>query len=74
MTLKSAEWAAYSGTLGKTYGAFQLGWFPDYPDAEDYTVSFYQTGNFMSNGYSDPTMTALIAKERGSRRRPPGWP
>ena len=46
VTLKSAEWAQYSGALGKTYGAFQLGWFPDYPDAEDYTVPFYQTGNF----------------------------
>src|SRR5262249_5854243 len=42
VTLKSAEWAQYSGALGKTYGAFQLGWFPDYPDADDYTVSFYQ--------------------------------
>jgi peptide/nickel transport system substrate-binding protein len=67
VTLKSAEWAQYSGTLGRTYGAFQLGWFPDYPDAEDYTVSFYQTGNFTDNGYSNPQMTALIKKEQGAR-------
>jgi peptide/nickel transport system substrate-binding protein len=66
-TLKSAEWAQYSATLGNTYGAFQLGWFPDYPDAEDYTVSFWQKGNFTVNGYSDPRMTALIAKERSAR-------
>ena len=65
--LKSAEWAQYSGTLGNTYGAFQLGWFPDYADAEDYTVSFYQKGNFTANGYSDPRMTALISKERSAR-------
>ena len=67
VTLKSAEWAQYSSTLGKTYGAFQLGWFPDYPDAEDYTVSFYQTGAFFNNGYSSPQMTKLIAQERGSK-------
>jgi peptide/nickel transport system substrate-binding protein len=67
VTLKSAEWAQYSGALGKVYGAFQLGWFPDYPDADDYTVSFYQTGSFFSNGYSSKKMTGLIAKERGAK-------
>jgi peptide/nickel transport system substrate-binding protein len=67
VTLKSAEWAQYSGALGKQYGAFQLGWFPDYPDAEDYTVSFYQCGAFYNNNYCDPTMTKLIGKERAAR-------
>ena len=67
VTLKSAEWAQYSATLGQTYGAFQLGWFPDYPDAEDYTVPFYQTNNFMTNGYSNAAMTRLITRERGAR-------
>jgi len=67
VTLKSAEWAQYSGALGKTYGAFQLGWFPDYPDADDYTVSFFQPNAFYNNGYNDPKMTKLIAKERAAR-------
>jgi peptide/nickel transport system substrate-binding protein len=67
VTLKSAEWAQYSGALGKTYGAFQLGWFPDYPDAEDYVVPFFQTGNFTNNGYTSAKMTALITKEHGAK-------
>ena len=67
VTLKSAEWAQYSGALGKTYGAFQLGWFPDYPDADDYTVSFYQPKSFYNNGYANKTMNKLIAKERAAR-------
>jgi peptide/nickel transport system substrate-binding protein len=67
VTLKSAEWAQYSGALGKTYGAFQLGWFPDYPDADDYTVSFYQPKSFYNNGYDNKTMNKLIAKERAAR-------
>jgi len=66
VTLKSAEWAQYSGALGKTYGAFQLGWFPDYPDADDYTVSFYQPQSFLSNGYNNKRMNKLINKERAA--------
>jgi peptide/nickel transport system substrate-binding protein len=67
VTLKSAEWAQYSGALGKTYGAFQLGWFPDYPDADDYTVSFYQPKSFYNNDYANKAMNKLIAKERAAR-------
>jgi peptide/nickel transport system substrate-binding protein len=70
VTLKSAEWAQYSDALGKQYGAFQLGWFPDYPDAENYLLPFYSKGNFTSNGYSNPKMTALIAKEQAAKTTP----
>jgi len=66
VTLKSSEWTQYSGALGKTYGAFQLGWFPDYPDADDYTVSFYQPKSFYNNGYANKTMNKLIANERAA--------
>lgn len=62
VTLKSAEWAQYSDTLGKQYNAYQLGWFPDYPDAENYLSSFYTEGNFTVNGYKSAKMTALLNK------------
>lgn len=68
VTLKSAEWATYSKTLGTQYNAFQLGWFPDYPDAEDYLVPFYgTTSDFLSNGYSNAKMDAVLAKEKAAR-------
>jgi peptide/nickel transport system substrate-binding protein len=67
VTLKSAEWAQYSAQPGKRYNAFQLGWFPDYVDGEDYIVPFYQPDNFMSNGYNNPKMTALIKKEYAAK-------
>jgi peptide/nickel transport system substrate-binding protein len=67
VTLKSAEWAQYSASPGKRYNAFQLGWFPDYPDAEDYIVPFYQANNFMANDYNNPQMTALIQKEYAAK-------
>jgi peptide/nickel transport system substrate-binding protein len=66
VTLKSSEWTQYSGILGKGYGAFQLGWFPDYPDADDYTVSFYQPKSFYNNQYANKKMNKLISKERAA--------
>jgi peptide/nickel transport system substrate-binding protein len=70
VTLKSAEWAQYSAQPGKRYNAFQLGWFPDYVDGEDYIVPFYQPDNFMANGYSSKTMNRLIKAEYAARTTP----
>ena len=67
VTLKSAEWTQYSASPGKRYNTFQLGWFPDYPDAEDYIEPFYQANNFMANDYNNPQMTALIQKEYAAK-------
>jgi peptide/nickel transport system substrate-binding protein len=67
VTLKSEEWAQYSATLGRTLNVFQLGWYPDYVDAEDYTVPFFASDNFMANGYNNPAMNALIVKEHTAK-------
>jgi peptide/nickel transport system substrate-binding protein len=67
VTLKSAEWAQYSDALGNQYGVFQLGWFPDYVDAENYLLPFYAKDNFTANGYSSPAMDALLSKEQGTK-------
>jgi peptide/nickel transport system substrate-binding protein len=66
VTLKSSEWAQYSHVLGSQYTTFQLGWFPDYPDPENYITSFYATKNFTLNGYSNPKMNALLKAEQGA--------
>jgi peptide/nickel transport system substrate-binding protein len=60
VTLKSTEWAQYSDALGRQYNAFQLGWFPDYPDVENYVVPFYRSDTFLANGYNSPRMEKLI--------------
>jgi peptide/nickel transport system substrate-binding protein len=67
VTLKTAEWAQYVNTLGSTKGLFQLGWFPDYVDAENYLLPFYPKGQFLQNGYNDPKMDALMVKEQGTK-------
>jgi len=67
VTLKSSEWAQYSDALGNQYNAFQLGWFPDYPDAENYIVPFYRSDNFLGGGYKSAKMDALIKLELAAR-------
>jgi peptide/nickel transport system substrate-binding protein len=68
VTLKSAEWAQYSDALGKQYGAFQLGWFPDYVDGENYLLPFYDSkSNFTSNNYKSAAMDSLLSKEQGTK-------
>jgi peptide/nickel transport system substrate-binding protein len=68
VTLKSAEWAQYSDALGKQYGAFQLGWFPDYPDGENYLLPFYDSkSNFTSNNFKSAQMDSLLSKEQATK-------
>jgi len=66
VTLKSSEWAQYSSVLGNQYNLYQLGWFPDYPDSENYLVPFYRNDTFTADGYNSPAMEALIRKELGA--------
>jgi len=66
-TLKSTEWNQYStAAFTDKYPQYQLGWFPDYPDADDYTASFYSKDSFLNDHYSNPQMEKLLAQEKAS--------
>jgi peptide/nickel transport system substrate-binding protein len=67
VTLKSTEWEQYQ-TIYKqgAYDLFILGWFPDYPDGDDYLSPFMVDGGFFQNGYKNPKVNSLVAKEQGS--------
>jgi peptide/nickel transport system substrate-binding protein len=67
VTLKSTEWEQYQ-TIYKqgAYDLFILGWFPDYPDADDYLSPFLVDGGFFANGYKNPQANKLVAKEQGT--------
>jgi peptide/nickel transport system substrate-binding protein len=67
VTLKSTEWSQYSeAAFTDKYPVYQLGWFPDYPDADDYTASFYSKDSFLNAHYSNPEMEKLLAQEKAS--------
>lgn len=63
VTLKNTEWVQYQTDYKKLYGAFHLGWFPDYPDSDDYLAPFYYKGGFYENAYDNPKVNRLIKKE-----------
>ena len=65
--LKSTEWEQYKeSSRGGAYDLWLMGWFPDYPDTDDYLSPFLIDGGFFQNGYSNPEATQLITDEQGS--------
>ncbi|MFI5843028.1 ABC transporter substrate-binding protein [Catenuloplanes sp. NPDC051500] len=65
VSLQSSEWASYGKErVADQYPAYQLGWYADYLDADNYVGSFFNKGNFIANGYEDPTVIGLIAEEQ----------
>mgnify|MGYP001440953265 CR=1 FL=1 len=64
--IESAEWSEYQ-TLYKegAYDFFQLGWYPDFLDADNYLAPFIVDGGFFQNGYSNPEVNDLVIKQQG---------
>ncbi|MET3919657.1 ABC transporter substrate-binding protein [Arthrobacter sp. UYEF20] len=62
--LQSTEWVTYSkDRTADAYPVYQLGWFPDYSDADNYLTPFFLPGNFLKNHYENPDVTDLISKQ-----------
>ena len=56
--LNSAPYTTYSTERTKdTYPIYQLGWYPDYLDADDYLSPFLAEGNFVGAHYCDKGAT-----------------
>ena len=52
--LKSTEWTTYTKERrADAYPVYQLGWFPDYSDADNYLTPFFIPGNFLGNHYEN---------------------
>lgn len=61
ITLQSSVWDTYSQErVADAYPAYQLGWFPDYSDADNYLSPFFLPENFVANHYEDPAATEAI--------------
>ena len=68
MTLKSTEWNQYSeAAFTDKYPTYQLGWFPDYPDSDDYVGNFLSNTSFLNIHYDNPEITSCSPRRR---RRP----
>lgn len=64
-TIDDAEWTQYQDLEKQgAYDLFQLGWFPDYLDPDDYISPFIHDGGFFVNGYTSKPVDKLIGQER----------
>ncbi|WP_292835241.1 ABC transporter substrate-binding protein [Microbacterium sp.] len=64
VNLQSTEWVQYSkDRTADVYPAYQLGWFPDYSDADNYLAPFFLENNFLGNHYSNAEVNDLILKQ-----------
>lgn len=69
--LQSTEWTQYSKDRVVTedsdgsYPVYQLGWFPDYSDPDNYLSPFFRDGNFVNNGYSNSEINDLVMEQAG---------
>ena len=67
--LKSASWEQYKADYAVgAYNGWQLGWYPDFPDTDNYLSPFYATENFIGDGYgySNPKVDELLTKEKST--------
>jgi peptide/nickel transport system substrate-binding protein len=62
--LQTTEWVQYSkDRTADVYPAYQLGWFPDYSDADNYLTPFFLTENFLGNHYDNKQVNDLILQQ-----------
>jgi peptide/nickel transport system substrate-binding protein len=65
VNLGSTEWTQYSkDRTADVYPLYQLGWFPDYSDADNYLTPFFSTDNFLLNHYSNAEVNAEISEQQ----------
>ncbi|TFD71150.1 ABC transporter substrate-binding protein [Cryobacterium fucosi] len=64
VNLQSTEWVQYSkDRTSDAYPLYQLGWYPDYSDADTYLTPFFLKENFLQNHFDDPEVNNLILKQ-----------
>ncbi len=63
VNLQSTEWTTYSKQRrADAYPVYQLGWFPDFPDADNYISPFLVPNNFVGAHYCDDPKDVPTAK------------
>ena len=59
--LQTTEWVQYAkDRTADVYPAYQLGWFPDYSDADNYLTPFFLKENFVGNHYDNSEVNDKI--------------
>ncbi|MFB7031807.1 MULTISPECIES: ABC transporter substrate-binding protein [unclassified Streptomyces] len=66
VTLKGAEWSTFRTAQKRgDYAVYGLGWFPDYPDPDNYIAPFLDSDNFLNTPYVNKVVRdQLIPRSR----------
>ena len=64
VNLQTTEWGQYAKDRTEDlYPVYQLGWFPDYSDADNYLTPFFLNENFLANHYQNQAVNDLILEQ-----------
>ncbi|WP_425577727.1 ABC transporter substrate-binding protein [Nocardia callitridis] len=64
VNLQSTEWVTYQKERAQdSYPLYQFGWFPDFPDADNYVSPFFGPNNFLQSHFEDPGVNARLIAE-----------
>lgn len=64
VNLQTTEWVQYSkDRVADVFPAYQLGWFPDYSDGDNYITGIFYEGGYVQNHYQSDELDALIRQQ-----------
>ncbi|MFE6777706.1 ABC transporter substrate-binding protein [Streptomyces sp. NPDC057702] len=71
VTIKDVPWTEFrpAASSGK-YAAYGMGWYPDFPDPDNYVAPFFGPDNFLGSPYRNTTIEdVLIPRTRQQEQR-----
>ncbi|MFD9498525.1 ABC transporter substrate-binding protein [Streptomyces sp. NPDC060035] len=71
VTVEGSPWAEYRPAQKKgDYAVYGMGWFPDFPDPDNYTAPFLDKNNFLNSPYESAlAQNTLIPQSRREAER-----
>lgn len=69
--VKDVPWKTYRPAAAKgEYAAYGMGWYPDFPDPDNYVAPFFGPDNFLNSPYRNSTIeNVLIPRTRQQEQR-----
>ncbi len=66
VTIKGVPWSVFRPDAVKgAYSVYGMGWFPDFPDPDNYLAPFFGKDNFLGNSYDNSVIdNKIIPSER----------